>query len=98
MAINEADMQALYERIDELLTALQSSVGDRIDGLMRKEFLTVGEVEELYGLTKAALATMRCRGAGPAWHKCGKTIIYKHKEILSYIEHNRYLGSPSWNA
>lgn len=96
--MNEIELKELYERMDALLTALQSSMGERIDGLRRKEYLTAAEVEDLYGLTKGSLSTMRCRGSGPTWYKCGKTIIYKQQDILSYIEHNRYFGSPSWNA
>ncbi|WP_046868082.1 hypothetical protein [Microvirga massiliensis] len=47
------------------------------------------EASRLTGLSKAALATRRCRGGGPPFIKDGKYVRYLRRDLLTWLYERR---------
>lgn len=80
--------QSVKNAITELYAepqAPQSPEALRLERLKMKEFLSSEEVEALYGIPRATLATNRSRNMGPSFSRIGRSIAYTHKDILDYI-------------
>jgi hypothetical protein len=47
------------------------------------------EAAKLLGLHPQTLRNMRCRGAGPIYHKLGRAVRYLEKDLAAYLEKRR---------
>ena len=47
------------------------------------------EASRITGLSKAALATRRCRGGGPFFIKDGKSVRYLRRDLLEWLYKRR---------
>ncbi len=80
--------QGVKDAITELASVSQihhSPEALRLEQLKIKEFLSSDEVEALYGIPRATLATNRSRNMGPSFIRIGRSVAYTHKDILEYI-------------
>lgn len=57
-----------------------------IEFLKKKPLLTPGEVNQLYGIPVATLATWRSRGLGPDYVKAEGSIFYKNSQIAKWLD------------
>jgi hypothetical protein len=72
--------------------AAVGGAAERLEVLKRRELLTEGEVEELYGIPRASLNSMRSRGQGPAYitrGEGGRRIGYRHRDVQAYLDAGR---------
>jgi len=70
-------------------TAMGSRESRALDVLQRKEALSDKEVEQLYGIKAGTLRNWRCHGRGPSFVKDGKVILYRRKDLESYMQGRR---------
>jgi hypothetical protein len=88
--------QLVAEKVAAMLPvaapAAVSGAAERLEVLKRRELLTEGEVEELYGIPRASLNSMRSRGQGPAYitrGEGGRRIGYRHRDVQAYLDAGR---------
>lgn len=60
-----------------------------IERLNRKEYLTEGQVEKLFGLKAATLRKHRGNGSGPSFVKDGEKVLYQRLSVARYLESKR---------
>ncbi|CAK7009666.1 MAG: hypothetical protein DELT_00395 [Desulfovibrio sp.] len=56
--------------------------------------LSPPQVEEIYNIPTTTLEQWRFRKVGPAYHKLGKHIRYKARDVDEWIEKRRVLTMP----
>jgi hypothetical protein len=81
----EAAMAAVIRRE---MSAMPPEVVE-LEILKRKEALTPGEVEKLYGLNANTLNKRRTNREGPAYSKDGDKVLYTHPAVKKYLESGR---------
>ncbi len=60
----------------------------RLEALLKKPLLSSVDVEELYGIPTATLATWRSRAMGPDYTKAEGSVFYTHQQIERWIARN----------
>ncbi len=87
------DAQELARNLlPEILPAIQQETRKVLEDaawmetLKRKICLRADEVEALYGITVRTLENWRFQGRGPQFVKDGRVIVYRQKDLLSYLE------------
>ena len=60
-----------------------------LERLKRKEYLTEGEVEKLFGLKASTLRKRRLNGEGPSYSKDGERVLYSRRKVEQYLESRR---------
>jgi len=54
---------------------------------VNEDFIQPGAVEEMTGLSIAALAQLRYQGKGPRFYKpTPRTVLYKRSEVIAWVE------------
>ena len=53
---------------------------------MMKEYLTPGEVQEIYGLSMKWLANQRWAKKGIPYIKTGRKVLYKKEDVEAFLE------------
>jgi predicted DNA-binding transcriptional regulator AlpA len=64
-----------------------------------EEFIQPSVVEEMTGLTVAALAQLRYKGTGPRYYKpTPRTVLYKRSEVVAWVEASAQIrtGAPAF--
>ena len=60
--------------------------------LSQREYLDPKEVNQVFGLNEATLATNRSRGVGIPYTKDGAKVLYAKEDIATYLQSNRVGG------
>jgi predicted DNA-binding transcriptional regulator AlpA len=61
---------------------------------MDHDFIQPAQVEEITGLTIAALAQLRYQGRGPRFYKpTPRTVLYKRSEVIDWVEASAQTGT-----
>lgn len=60
-----------------------------LDLLQRKEALSDKEVQLLFGINAGTLRNWRSQGRGPSFVKDGKVILYRRKDLETYMQGRR---------
>jgi hypothetical protein len=71
--------------IESALERLLAPIAEN-ERLKRREYLTPGEVEAVYGLKAVTLANMRTKAQGPVYIKHGDKILYKQQAVRNYLD------------
>lgn len=58
----------------------------------KMEFLTTNEVAELLRIKPTTLTIWRVRGIGPAYHKLGRRVVYRERDVFSWIDSQKHLS------
>jgi hypothetical protein len=77
------------------LAAGESWAGKHLEGHVIDILITSKTAEEVLGLPYGALAKMRLKGNGPAYHKLGNRIRYKVGDLNAWLQSTRFPGGPS---
>ncbi len=56
---------------------------------VQKEFLTTGEVEEIFGISKSTLEVDRVKKRGIPYTKKGRLVLYSIEDVREYLEKNK---------
>jgi hypothetical protein len=56
--------------------------------MMRKEFISPKEAEELFGIKAGTLANMRVRNEGPAYYKGKRRVLYSVDDFRAWVTAN----------
>ncbi len=59
--------------------------------------LNADQVANRLGLSVSTLAKMRLSGAGPAYSKLGRRVVYKPEDIESWIAANRFRSTSEYH-
>ncbi len=51
--------------------------------------LNEAEAGRFLGLARQSLANLRCRGAGPPYHKLGSRVVYRISDLEKYLAQRR---------
>lgn len=93
MEIQECVEIAIRNAISELLVSIDSQQFSEImtraatlEFLKKKPLLTPSEVNKLYGISMATLATWRSRGLGPDYIKAEGNVFYKNSQIAKWLD------------
>lgn len=93
MEIQECVESAIRKALSELLASLDSQQFSEImtraatlELLKKKPLLTPSEVNQLYGIPVATLATGRSRGLDPDYVKAEESIFYKNCQIAKWLD------------
>lgn len=93
MEIQECVESAIRKALSELLASLDSKQFSEImsrvatlEFLKKKPLLTPSEVNQLYGIPVAPLATWRSRGLGPDYVKAEGNVFYKNSQIAKWLD------------
>lgn len=93
MEIQEYVETAICKAISELLLSIDSQQfseimehAAKLEFLKKKPLLTPGEVNQLYGISVATLATWRSSGLGPDYIKAEGNVFYKNSQIAKWLD------------
>lgn len=93
MEIQECVENAIRKAVSELLASVDSQQFSEImaraatlEFLKKKPLLTPSEVNQLYGISVATLATWRSRGLGPDYIKAEGNVFYKNSQIVKWLD------------
>lgn len=65
---------------------------DRIEARLAappKEYLSVEEASDFVGVSKVLLDEWRSKGAGPAYHKIGRRVLYSVNDLRAFASASR---------
>ncbi|MEM6288803.1 MAG: helix-turn-helix domain-containing protein [Bacteroidota bacterium] len=54
-----------------------------------REFLGTPEAAEHIGISKAQMEEWRSKGAGPAYHKVGRRVVYSVADLRAFVARGR---------
>jgi predicted DNA-binding transcriptional regulator AlpA len=59
--------------------------------------LSANQVARLLGLSISTLAKMRLSGAGPAYSKLGRRVVYRPEDVDAWIAANRFHSTSEYD-
>lgn len=75
----------LVSVVREIINEIIPQPALEVENLKRAEAIPAKDVQKIYPkLTVSALATMRCRGEGPAYVKRGERVFYRPEDLRKY--------------
>lgn len=93
MEIQECVENAIRKAVAELLAGIDCQQfgiimahAANLELLKKKPILTPVEVNQLYGISVATLATWRSRGLGPDYIKAEGNVFYKNNQIEKWLD------------
>ena len=69
--------------------ALQTISGDLPRAFQDEQLIDAQEAARRLGLSPSWLAKARMTGAGPAFVKCGRRVLYKPSDLWTWLEAHR---------